>query len=50
MLKYNFVFNLSNIIVVFFQIYYDLKFLFIISIMLAVVLIYKYSEFDKIKS
>ena len=49
-LKYNFVFNLSNIIVVFFQIYYDLKFLFIISIMLAVVLIYKYSEFDKIKS
>ena len=49
-LKYNLIFNLLNITVVFFQIYFNLKFLFVISIFLSMVLIYKYSEFDKIKS
>jgi len=48
-LKYNLIFNILNLMVIFFQVSYDLKYLFIISMILSIMLMYKYSQFDKIK-
>ena len=48
-LKYNLIFNFLNLIVVFFQVFYDLKYLFVVSIILSTLLMHRYSQFDKIK-
>ena len=46
--KYNLIFNILNLTIVFCQIYYELDYLFFMSIILSLILISKYNKFQKI--
>jgi UDP-N-acetylmuramyl pentapeptide phosphotransferase/UDP-N-acetylglucosamine-1-phosphate transferase len=48
--RYNLIYNILNLTVVFFQIYYGLNYLFILSIIFSLILMNKYESFEKIKS